>query len=138
MKSGNFNIRHQNAQTVTYSMVTMDNKTFKINIPIWPVSALNDAGESTNSTQVSARQTSSASVAMNAANAAGQLQISWPADHTGWQFAIANEQPHQRPGHELDQRARFGSDQPDDCAAGLNERLGILPVGAALLAARTN
>jgi len=64
----------------------MDNKTFKINIPIWPVSALNGAGESTNSTQVSARQTSSASVAMNAASAAGQLQISWPADHTGWQL----------------------------------------------------
>jgi len=50
------------------------------------VSALNGAGESTNSTQVSARPTSSASVAMNAANAAGQLQISWPADHTGWQL----------------------------------------------------
>ena len=64
----------------------MDNKTFKINIPIWPVSALNGVGESTNSTQVSARPTSFASVAMNAANAAGQLQISWPADHTGWQL----------------------------------------------------
>jgi fibronectin type 3 domain-containing protein len=50
------------------------------------VSALNGAGESTNSTQVSARPTSSASVAMNAANAAGQLQISWPTDHTGWQL----------------------------------------------------
>ena len=50
------------------------------------VSALNGAGESTNSTQISARPTSSASVAMNAANAAGQLQISWPADHTGWQL----------------------------------------------------
>jgi hypothetical protein len=25
-------------------------------------------------------------VAMNTANAAGQLQISWPADHTGWQL----------------------------------------------------
>ena len=50
------------------------------------VSATNSFGESTNSTQVSARPTSSASVAMNAANAAGQLQISWPADHTGWQL----------------------------------------------------
>ncbi len=61
-------------------------QTFKINIPIWPVSALNGVGESTNSTQVSARPTSVASVAMNVANAAGQLQISWPADHTGWQL----------------------------------------------------
>jgi aryl-phospho-beta-D-glucosidase BglC (GH1 family) len=50
------------------------------------VSALNGAGESTNSTQVSARPTSSTSVAMNAANAGGQLQISWPTDHTGWQL----------------------------------------------------
>jgi hypothetical protein len=50
------------------------------------VSATNSFGESTNSAQVSARPTSSASVAMNTANADGQLQISWPADHTGWQL----------------------------------------------------
>ena len=50
------------------------------------VSATNSFGESTNSEQVNARPTSSASVAMNAANAAGQLQICWPADHTGWQL----------------------------------------------------
>ena len=50
------------------------------------VSATNSFGESTNSAPVSALPTSSASVAMNAANAAGQLQITWPADHTGWQL----------------------------------------------------
>ena len=50
------------------------------------VSATNSFGESTNSTQVSARPSSSASVAMNTSNAAGQFQISWPADHTGWQL----------------------------------------------------
>jgi len=50
------------------------------------VSATNSFGESTNSTPVSARPTSSAPVAMNAANAGGQLQISWPTDHTGWQL----------------------------------------------------
>jgi alpha-L-arabinofuranosidase len=50
------------------------------------VSAGNTFGESTNSAQVSARPTSSASIAMNAANAGGQLQISWPPDHTGWQL----------------------------------------------------
>jgi len=50
------------------------------------VSATNSFGESTNSAPVSARPTSSASVAMNAANVAGQLQISWPTDHTGWQL----------------------------------------------------
>ena len=48
--------------------------------------------------------------------------------------AIANEQPHQRPRHELGQPARLDADQPDDGAIRLNERLGIFPVGAALLA----
>jgi hypothetical protein len=50
------------------------------------VSATNSFGESTNSTQVSARPTSSASVAIGVSNAPGQLQFSWPADHTGWQL----------------------------------------------------
>jgi hypothetical protein len=50
------------------------------------VSATNSFGESTNSTQVSARPTSSASVAIGVANAPGQLQFSWPTDHTGWQL----------------------------------------------------
>jgi hypothetical protein len=49
-------------------------------------SATNSFGESTNSTQVSARPTSSASVAVGMTNAPGQLQFSWPADHTGWQL----------------------------------------------------
>ena len=50
------------------------------------VSAVNASGESTNSAQVSARPTSSAPVAISATNASGQLRISWPADHTGWQL----------------------------------------------------
>ena len=50
------------------------------------VSAVNAGGESTNSAWVSARPTSSAPVAISATNALGQLRISWPADHTGWQL----------------------------------------------------
>jgi fibronectin type 3 domain-containing protein len=50
------------------------------------VSAVNTFGESTNSAQVCARPTSSAPVAIGVTNAPGQLQISWPADHTGWQL----------------------------------------------------
>jgi hypothetical protein len=50
------------------------------------VSAVNTYGEGTNSAQVSARPTSSAPVAMSATNASGQLRISWPTDHTGWQL----------------------------------------------------
>ena len=48
------------------------------------VSATNSFGESTNSTPVSARPTSAASVAIGMTNAPGQLKFSWPADHTGW------------------------------------------------------
>jgi hypothetical protein len=50
------------------------------------VSASDPFGESPNSAPVSARPTASTPVAMNATNASGQLQISWPADHTGWQL----------------------------------------------------
>jgi hypothetical protein len=48
------------------------------------VSAVNAFGESTNSAQVSARPTSSAPVAINVSDVSGQLQFSWPPDHTGW------------------------------------------------------
>ena len=116
----------------------MNNKTFKINIPIWPVSALNGAGESTNSTQVSARPTSSASVAMNAANVAGQLQISWPADHTGWQ--LQSQTNNLTSGLGTNWVNVPASMQTNQMTVPLNcdEWLGVLPVGAALLAARTN
>jgi alpha-N-arabinofuranosidase len=50
------------------------------------VSALNGAGESTTSMEASARPTSSAPVAIAVINATGELQFSWPADHTGWQL----------------------------------------------------
>jgi len=50
------------------------------------VSAVGPAGEGTNSVAVSARPTSSAPVTVSAVSAAGQVQLSWPADHTGWQL----------------------------------------------------
>jgi hypothetical protein len=50
------------------------------------VSATNSFGESTNSTQVSARPTSVASIAISVTNLPGQLLFGWPADHTGWQL----------------------------------------------------
>ncbi|MGO9479998.1 MAG: fibronectin type III domain-containing protein [Limisphaerales bacterium] len=50
------------------------------------VSAVNAAGESPNSAEVSARPTSSAPVAISATNVAGQLGLAWPVDHTGWQL----------------------------------------------------
>ena len=47
--------------------------------------------------------------------------------------AITNEQPHQRPRHELGQRLCFGADESNDIANQRDWR-GIFPVGAALLA----
>jgi hypothetical protein len=50
------------------------------------VSGVNAAGEGANSTQVSARPTSSAPTMLGCTNVANQLRISWPLDHTGWQL----------------------------------------------------
>jgi hypothetical protein len=57
------------------------------------VSALNGFGESTNSPQVSARPTSSAPVAILATSTSGQLGMSWPADHTGWELQSQTNSP---------------------------------------------
>jgi autotransporter-associated beta strand protein len=50
------------------------------------VSATNLSGESANSTQVSGRPTSPAPTNLMFGVSAGQLQLSWPADHTGWRL----------------------------------------------------
>jgi fibronectin type 3 domain-containing protein len=48
------------------------------------VSAVNGTNEGSNSAQASAQPLSSAPTAISAAVSAGQLQIGWPPDHTGW------------------------------------------------------
>ena len=50
------------------------------------VSAVNAFGQSTNSTEVSARPTSFAPPQLGFVTASNQLQLNWPADHTGWQL----------------------------------------------------
>ncbi len=52
------------------------------------VSATNLFGESTNSTQVSARPVSTASSQLTFGNNGGQIYIGWLADHTGWQLQV--------------------------------------------------
>ena len=48
------------------------------------VSATNSAGESLNSSQVSARPVSAMSPEMTLDHSNAQLSLVWPADHTGW------------------------------------------------------
>jgi hypothetical protein len=50
------------------------------------VSALSASGESADSTEVSARPTSLAPTQLGFFTAGNQLQLNWPADHTGWQL----------------------------------------------------
>jgi hypothetical protein len=50
------------------------------------VSAVNSSGEGSNSTEVSALPTSSAPTQLGFATFGNQLQLHWPADHTGWQL----------------------------------------------------
>ncbi|MDR3458482.1 MAG: hypothetical protein P4N60_13605 [Verrucomicrobiae bacterium] len=52
------------------------------------VSAWNGFGESPNSVQANARPTSSAPTQLGAATLGNQLQLNWPADHTGWQLQV--------------------------------------------------
>ena len=57
------------------------------------VSGLNATGESSNSVEVAARPVSGAATAINASVNAGQLQLNWPQDHTGWTLQMQTNPP---------------------------------------------
>jgi hypothetical protein len=57
------------------------------------VSATNSFLESTNSIEASARPTSLSSPQINVLMNSGQLQFSWPADHTGWRLLEQTNPP---------------------------------------------
>ena len=50
--------------------------------------ATNAISESGNSVQISLRPTSAAATALAFSSGRGQVQMSWPADHTGWQLQV--------------------------------------------------
>lgn len=52
------------------------------------VSGLNATGQGSNSVEVAARPTSLAPTELGLAVAGNQLQLNWPADHTGWQLQV--------------------------------------------------
>jgi autotransporter-associated beta strand protein len=53
------------------------------------VKAANDVGASANSAQVSARPVSVTPLTSSAVFIGNQLQLSWPADHTGWRLQMS-------------------------------------------------
>lgn len=57
------------------------------------VSAGGPAGEGTNSAAVSARPTSFAPTQLNSLAEGNQLQLDWPADHTGWRLQVQTNTP---------------------------------------------
>jgi hypothetical protein len=57
------------------------------------VTSTNTVTESTNSIQVSALPVSSGPTQINASLAAGQLQLAWPQDHTGWLLQFQTNAP---------------------------------------------
>ena len=57
------------------------------------VSAVNGAGESTNSIQAGARPTSQSPPPVSFAAGGGQLQLAWPPDHTGWTVQAQTNAP---------------------------------------------
>lgn len=57
------------------------------------VSAVNAGGESSNSVQAVGRPVSTAPASLNFTNSGGQLQFSWPQDHTGWRLLVQTNPP---------------------------------------------
>lgn len=82
------------------------------------VSAVNQAGESVNSSPVSAQPVSLARPQFSFASSGGQLQLGWPADHLGLGLGGTDERAGNGLGDELGDGDGFDGDQSDDAAAG--------------------
>jgi hypothetical protein len=71
-----------NATSTRFADVSLVNGTTYFYV----VSAVNISGESLNSTQVSATPSSPTPVSLSLSVSGGSLDLSWPADHTGWRL----------------------------------------------------
>jgi alpha-D-xyloside xylohydrolase len=89
-----YNVRRSTANGGPYSVVAANTSaTTFTNLGLangtayyYVVSATNSAGESANSTQVSAQPVSTAPLTFSYGLSGNQLQLSWPADHRGWRL----------------------------------------------------
>ena len=57
------------------------------------VTATNSVGESSNSIQISVRPTSALPPTLSFSMSAGQMQLAWPSDHTGWMLQVQTNPP---------------------------------------------
>jgi hypothetical protein len=78
--AGPYNIIAPNLNGLTYTNTGLTDGT----VYYFVVSALNSAGESTNSAAVAAQPFSSTAPQFSYQVSGGQIQITWPQDHTGW------------------------------------------------------
>lgn len=97
--SGNassYNIKRTTSSNGVYSVIATNITTLGFTnsglsngtIYYFVISAVNSAGESTNSTPVSAQPVSLTSPLFSFAVNAGQIQLSWPPDHIGWSLQV--------------------------------------------------
>jgi hypothetical protein len=70
------------------ALMLTDNELLNGTNYYYVATATNSTGESGNSTQISVRPVSAAAVPLTASFTAGQLQLSWPSDHSGWMLQM--------------------------------------------------
>jgi hypothetical protein len=86
---GTYDIVASNLTSLSYTNTGLANGT-----PYYfVVSAINSAGESTNSAPVSAEPVSATPPLFTYAVSGGQMQITWPEDHTGWSLQVQTNPP---------------------------------------------
>jgi fibronectin type 3 domain-containing protein len=73
-----------NGTSLSFTNTGLSNGT----VYYYVVSASNSAGESTNSTEVSAQPASTSAPQLGFGVSSNQLQFTWPADHTGWRLQV--------------------------------------------------
>ena len=84
VSGGPYTIIASNLTSLAYTNIGLANGTMYYFV----VSGLNATGEGGNSAEAAARPISSATTAINASVNAGQIQITWPMDHTGWRLQM--------------------------------------------------
>lgn len=97
--SGNansYNIKRATSSNGVYTVIATNVTTLGFTntgltdgtIYYFAVSAVNPVGESTNSSPVSAQPVSLVAPLFRIASSAGQMQLTWPQDHTGWSLQV--------------------------------------------------